>query len=143
MTAIIDIVNSLICKAKENECISNVKFVKAFRENLAEHPIDGYIAVVKVEKITKTEDFVGGYAKNNIKGEMFNASFALDVYSGNDITGEDLSATTLKIQQAVCLADESNIIDDSWILPIEFDSNLNAIYREIKFNLSFCLCGEE
>lgn len=143
MTEVINIVNSLIYKARENENIKNVKFVKAYRENFAQNPVEGYIAVVKIEKISKTNSFAGGFADSKIKGEMFSVCFALSVYSDNDITGEELSSTALKIQQAVADADESSIIESSWISPIEFDSDIKAIYREINFTLAFCLCGDE
>ena len=51
MTAVIEIVNNLIKKAKENEAVNNVRFLKEFRQDMAESPVDGYIAVVKIENI--------------------------------------------------------------------------------------------
>ena len=142
MTAVIEIVNNLIKKAKENEAVSNVRFLKEFRQDMAERPVDGYIAVVKIENIDMSQSFAGGLYDKYIKGEMYSVKVTLTVYSGNDISGEELSAVTLKVYQALTDADTDNIIADSFVSPIDFDESIKAIYRKINFDLAFCLCGE-
>lgn len=143
MTQIIDICNGLICKAKENEAIQNVKFLKAFREDFAQTPIDGYIGIVKIEKVSFSNQFAGSFAKNNTKGQVVDVTMAIDLYSDNSITGEELSVATVQVQQAMYDADETDIIQSSSISAVRFDTDLKSIYREIILNLSFCLCGDE
>ena len=118
MTAVIEIVNNLIKKAKENEAVSNVRFLKEFRQDMAERPVDGYIAVVKIENIDMSQSFAGGLYDKYIKGEMYS------------------------VNQALTDADTDNIIADSFVSPIDFDESIKAIYRKINFDLAFCLCGE-
>lgn len=143
MTAVIDIVNNLIFKAKENNEISDVKFQKGYKNDFSQSPVNGYIAIVKIEKIIQSVSFVGGYLDSQNKGDIYTVDLVLDVYSDNDIAGEELSSTVLKIHQAVIQADDKGIIDSFAISPIEFDSNIKAIYRKISYNLQLCLHKEE
>lgn len=143
MTKITEIVNSLIKKAKKDPDIQGVTFVKAYNNRLAACPVEGFVAVVKIENINLEESFAGGYAESNIKGEMYNVKLELDVFSDSDITGESLSDMTLRVMRAIQNADESSIISDVYVTPIEFDEKLNGIFRKIVIQLDFCLCGDE
>ena len=129
-------------KAKKNTEIDCVTFVKAFKNNMAQSPVEGFVAVVKTESINMSGSFAGGYADSNIKGEMYTAKVVLDIFSGSEISGESLSDITLKIMNAIEKADESSMISNMEVSPIEFDENLKGIFRKLIFQLDFCLCGE-
>lgn len=143
MTRIIDICNNLIYKAKENEDIQNIKFFKAYREDFAQTPIEGFMGFIKIEKVGFSQTFVGGFADSSSKGQMVDVTLAIALYSDNSISGEALSVASTQVHQAMIKADDKGIIKNSSISPVEFDTNIKSIYREIRFNLAFCLCGEE
>ena len=143
MTKIIDICNSLIKKAKENETLQNIKFIKSYREDFAQTPIKGYMAIVNIDRVDLKDAFAGEYVSNNSKGRLAEVLLKFDLYADNNYTGENLSIKSVQLQQGLYEADENDIIQSSSISAIRYDSDLKSIFREISFNLSFCLCGEE
>ena len=143
MTAIFDLVTTLIKRAKENEQIKDVRFVKAYKSEIAENPVGDYLVAVNLENVMQTQSFVGGYFNDGVKGQMYSAKLVLRVYADRKKSGEDLGRLSLKIQEALTKADSNNIISGLSIGPISFDGNFESIYREISVNLEFCLCGEE
>lgn len=142
MTAIIEKINSLVKTAKKDKRLENVVFVKGYRSKLAKAPVEGFVAVVKIENINRLQSFAGGFFDGQRKGEMYAVKLAVDVYSGSDISGEDLSFVTLEVFEAIKSALEVGVIDSCCISPIAFDKTANAVYREIAIELSFCLSGE-
>jgi len=142
MTRIIDICNDLIFKAKEDERIKEIKFIKAYKENFAQMPIEGITAVVNIDKIVFGETFAGEYAESYKKGQLVEVALKIDLYSDRSFSGEELSIFAVKVQQAIYGADENDVIESSSISAIRFDSDLKSIYREIIFNLSVCMSGD-
>ncbi len=143
MTMVNDIVDTLVRKAKSVKDINGIKFIKAYKESMTNINFQGFICVVNIESISQSGKFVGGYHSQGIKGDMYSVKLCLRVYADNETSGEDLGSTTLKISQAFTHADESQIIESSYIGPITFDNQLRSIYREINISLEFCLCGEK
>lgn len=143
MIDINEITDSLIKGAKQDLQGENVRFLKAYNKTLAENPIEQYIAVVNIEEVSSSREFVGGYFDNTVKSDKYHVKLCIRLYCGSDIKGEDLGAMTLKVAKAVNDADESKIIDSYLIGPITYDSELESIYREISFSLEFYICGEE
>lgn len=143
MTAIFDIVTALIKKAKEDEALKGIRFVKAYKNGYTENPVDDYLVVVNLERVSQEQSFVGGYFDNGIKGQMYSAKLVLRVYADRQKSGEELGCLALKIQEALKKYDYNNLISKLSIGPISFDGDLESIYREISLNLEFCMCGDE
>lgn len=143
MTAIEDIVNSLVRGAKNNCSDVDIRFVKAYKTREAEKPVSGFAAVVEIGEATAGGSFVGGYFNTGVKGDIYKVALTVSIYSPDTISGEDLSTTALKVSEAFKKADESGIIEEMSVSPIAFDENTSAIYRSIDMRLGFCLCGEK
>ena len=143
MSEIYRVIETLIKDAKRNINQDNLTFVKAYNNNIANAYSDKLIAVVNVGELNKSQDFIGGYFDETIKGDMYSLNLYIRVYSDKSNNGEDLGKATINIYEALKDADESHIIEKSSVGPINYDENVGAIYREISCRLDFCLCGEK
>ena len=56
--------------------------------------------------------------------------------------GNGLSEVTCEILQGLKKADTEKIIYDTSVSAIDFDNDMNAIYRKVEFTMEFCLCEE-
>ena len=131
MTRINSIINNLITKVKEQDNLNNVCFLKAYNKDMAQKPIKGYIVVVDFKQLVQSQSFVGGYFSNDLKGEIYSAKVVLRVYTGRESSGKDLGDIALKISAALKEADKDSLITDIFIGPITYDSQFEAIFREI------------
>lgn len=142
MNRIIEVINSLIIKAKNQNDLGNVKFLKEFTSCVTSELTGGFVAAVKIEDVNMKDDFAGGYVENQVKGISFEVNFAVEVFSSRDIHGESLSDIALKIMNSIIKADNNKLIYNAVACPIEFNERLNAISRKIKFQMNFCLVGD-
>lgn len=142
MTTVNNIVNELIKSAKNLYQGDYVRFIKGYSDKTAEKPVNSLVAAVDVREVSRSQDFIGGYFSPALKGEFYNVKLSLRVYAGRKGSGENLGKVTMDLLEALNNADEDSIIESSAVSPIEYDSQLMSIYREINLNLGFCLCGE-
>ena len=142
MSEIFRVVDALI-KDTKRKLKEKITFVKAYSDNIANNYSDKLIAVVDMGEIKKLQEFIGGYFDEAVKGDMFSLDLFIRVYSGRNSNGEDLGKATIDIYESLKEADNSKIIESSWVSPIDYDENVGAIYRQINCRLDFCLCGEK
>jgi putative NADH-flavin reductase len=79
---------------------------------------------------------------SSVKGEEYIAKVEIRVYAPASENGSGLSEIVSEMLTGLKKADTNKIIVESGATSIEFDSNMNAIYRVISFEISFCLCEE-
>ena len=70
------------------------------------------------------------------------AKVQIFVYAPSSENGNGLSEVTCEILQGLKKADTEKIIYDTSVSAIDFDNDMNAIYRKVEFTMEFCLCEE-
>ena len=135
-------VNGIILGLKTIRALSGVRFVREYSAEPIETPVSGFIASVGVKSAERSSGFIGGDATSSLKGEMYSAAVEIRLYSPNGGNGSGLSELAGKMLTGLRSADTAGIISDASVSSIEFDTELNAIFRRIGFNLEFCLCEE-
>ena len=88
------------------------------------------------------KSYIGGYLSPSIKGESYNAGVEIRVYAPATENGSGLSEIVSEILLGLKTADAEKTITHSEAASIEFDPDMNAIYRTVSFNMEFCLCEE-
>ena len=76
------------------------------------------------------------------KGEMYSAAVEIRLYSPNGGNGSGLSELAGEMLAGLKTADTAGIVSDASVSSIEFDTELNTIFRRIGFRMEFCLCEE-
>ena len=135
-------VNGIILGLKTIRALSGVRFVREYSAEPIETPVSGFIASVGVKSEERSSGFIGGDATSSLKGEMYSAAVEIRLYSPNGGNGSGLSELAGEMLTGLRSADTAGIISDASVSSIEFDTELNAIFRRIGFNLEFCLCEE-
>lgn len=135
-------VNGIILGLKTIRALSGVRFVREYSAEPIETPVSGFIASVGVKSAERSSGFIGGDATSSLKGEMYSAAVEIRLYSPNGGNGSGLSELAGEMLTGLRSADTAGIISDASVSSIEFDTELNAIFRRIGFNLEFCLCEE-
>ena len=126
-------VDRIIAGLKVNEALKNVRFIREYGSDEAPSPVNGMIAVVSVRDMSTEKSYIGGYLSPSIKGESYNAGVEIRVYAPATENGSGLSEVVSEILLGLKTADAASI---------EFDPDMNAIYRTVSFNMEFCLCEE-
>ena len=143
MTQIQKQLDKIIVGLKRIETLKNVRFVREYGAHKAEVPIKGMLAVVSVKESVLSNSYIGGYLSSSVRGDQYSANAEIRVYAPSDKSGAGLSETVGEILAGLKTADENKIITESSATPIAFDSDMNAVYRTVKFVVDFCLCEEE
>ena len=131
MTQISEQVDCIISGLKEISALSGVRFVREYSSEPVETPVSGFLAAVGIISAERSNEFIGGDATSALKGEMYAAVCEIRLYSPNGGNGSGLS-------ERVSVAHAARATVSS----IEFDTELNTIFRRISFRLEFCLCEE-
>lgn len=134
--------NRIIARLKLNEKLSKVKFIREHGNHNAEVNLTEFLAVVAVTDTSLSKKFVGDYLSPAVKGERFVAKVQIFVYAPSSENGNGLSEVTCEILQGLKKADTEKIIYDTSVSAIDFDNDMNAIYRKVEFTMEFCLCEE-
>ena len=142
MTQIQRQIDKMIIRLKHLEPISGVRFVREYGTDKVETPVRGMLAVVGITQSSRKKGYIGGYLSSGIKGETFGADVEIRVYSPANENGTGLSEAVSEILTGLEKADEEKLITESSAGSIEFDADMNAIFRTIKFSIEFCLCEE-
>lgn len=132
----------IIARLKLSEKLSKVKFIREHGSHRAEMNLTGFLAVVALTDTALSKKFVGDYLSPSVKGEQFAAKVQIFVYAPASENGNGLSEITCDIMQGLKKADTEKIISDIAVSSIDFDNNINAIYRKVEFTMEFCLCEE-
>lgn len=135
-------VDRIIAGLKVNEALKNVRFIREYGSDEAPSPVNGMIAVVSVRDMSTEKSYIGGYLSPSIKGESYNAGVEIRVYAPATEYGSGLSEIVSEILLGLKTADAEKTITHSEAASIEFDPDMNAIYRTVSFNMEFCLCEE-
>ena len=143
MTQIQKQLDKIIVGLKRIETLKNVRFVREYGAHKAEVPINDMLAVVSVKESVLSNSYIGGYLSSSVRGDQYSANAEIRVYAPSDKSGAGLSETVGEILAGLKTADENKIIPESSATPIAFDSDMNAVYRTVKFVVDFCLCEEE
>ncbi len=142
MTEIEQIVNKLIKNVKQTPELSQVRFVKEYNSTNIETPISSYLAVVSIDTMSKSKNFLGNIVKNGLKGDKYSATIKVSIYAPDYENGNDLTGISGVFCESIKNADEENIIDKISFEPIGFDTNIQAMCRSCKVDISFYLCEE-
>lgn len=132
----------IIARLRLNERLDRVKFIREHGNHRAEVSLSGFLAVVCVTDTALSRKFVGDYLSPAVKGERFSANVQIIVYAPADENGNGLSEITCELMQGLKKADTEKIIGETSVSAIEFDADMNAIYRKVEFTMEFCLCEE-
>ena len=142
MTQISEQVDCIISGLKEISALSGVRFVREYSSEPVETPVSGFLAAVGIISAERSNEFIGGDATSALKGEMYAAVCEIRLYSPNGGNGRGLSELAGEMLAGLRSADVSGIVSKATVSSIEFDTELNTIFRRISFRLEFCLCEE-
>lgn len=131
----------IIAGLKLNDKLKNLKFIREYGSHSAPAPIKGLVAVVSVTDM-QTSSYIGDYLSSSIKGEQFCAKAQIRIYAPATENGSGLSEVVGELLQGLKKADAEKIITKSSATSIEFDADMNAIFRTVELEMEFCLCRE-
>ncbi len=143
MTLIQQKIDNIILRLKQRPELERVRFVREYGTANIETPLRGMLAVVSLSQITREKGCIGGYLSSSVKGGRYSAKAEISLYAPADENGSGLSEVIGEIIAGLEDADSEHIITDATASPIEFDANINAIFRRVTFGIAFYLCGEE
>lgn len=142
MTQIQHQIDELVFKLKRRAAFEQVRFVREFDTEPVETPIRRITAVVGILQTAREKGYLGGYLSSSVKGERYSAKAEIRIYAPADENGSGLSELVSEMLGALSEADEDKIITDACASSIEFDPDLNAVFRRIEFEIEFCVCEE-
>ena len=138
-TDLIGLINSLKGCAE----LEDIRFVRGYTNQRIESPVSGFTAAVIVLETKLKESYLGGDIGENIKGDIYSAGAEIRLYAPRNENGSGLS------HLAAIMLDRLKDVKSDCALSgfnagqIEFDANLNAIFRRIGFELELPVFGEE
>lgn len=135
-------IDQIIFALKSIDALDSVRFIREYGSHTAEVPISGMLAVVSVLDMTHSKDYIGGYLSSALKGEQYSAKAEIRVYAPATENGNGLSEIVSEILLGLKKVDSQKIIQNLNASSIEFDTDMNAIFRTISFEIEFCLCEE-
>lgn len=142
MREIEQIADGLIVKAKQSGGLEDVRFVKAYGADALETPVSGYLAVVAIDSMSRTNSFLGNRVYNGLNGEKFTAQIKIRIYAPDYQNGQELTSVSGILCENIKNADEEKIVSGVKFSPVGFDENINAMYRDCCVDVSFYLCRE-
>ena len=134
--------DSIIARLKLCESLSQVRFIREYGSHNIEMPVSGFLAVVSVTGTALSKEYIGGYISPSVRGEQYAAKAQICVYAPADENGSGLSEITSEILAALKKADSEKIIEDVSVSSIDFDADMNAIFRTVELTIEFYLCEE-
>ncbi len=142
MKQILRQLDSLIARIKLCENLSKVRFIRDYGSHSAETPVTGFLAVVSLTDTSLSKQYIGEYLESSIKGEEFSAKVEINVYAPASENGNGLSEVISELMSTLKKVDNEKILRDITASPIEFDTDMNSIFRTVEFKMDFCLCEE-
>ncbi len=136
-------IDSVIMGLKQRGALSEVRFVRGYGTEKIETPVRGMLAVVSITQITRENGFFGGRLSSSVSGERYSVKAEICVYAPASENGTGLSGVVSELLSSLEAADSGHIITGVSASPIEFDPNINSVFRKIEFDASFCLSGED
>ena len=79
----------------------------------------------------------------SLHGETYSAEAEIRLYAPADANGNGLAEIVSEVLAGLNAADEEHIITSASASSIEFDPDLNAVFRRVTFHMAFCVCEEE
>lgn len=140
MNSIIDIAESLINGIKDDPGFSDIKFLKAYGVSDYEPCRGSVSAVVNIEDTERGKGYLSRLYDAQTYGDVYSAKLTIRVYAPDNISGESLTETALKIRRAVVNADSGGFIYKNKISPIKYENDTGAVYREVSFLIEYVLC---
>lgn len=142
MNRISEYLDALVCRLKQHAPLCGVRFIRAYGNEQAEHPIRGFLAVVGVTSARQSQAFVGERLTPTVNGERCRAEAEIRVYAPVGGNGAGLSACVFALMNALREEDEEGLLSDIAAGSIEFDHNGSVVFRRLSFSVDFCVCGE-
>lgn len=142
MKQILRQLDTLIARIKLCENLERVRFIREYGTHSAEMPVTGFLAVVSLTDTSLSKKYIGEYLESSIKGEEFSAKVEINVYAPASENGNGLSEVTSELMSTLKRVDNEKILRDITASPIEFDADMNSIFRTVEFKMDFCLCEE-
>ena len=142
MTQIQQCVDRIVDRLKMNDAFRGVRFIREYGNVSIETPVRGLLAVVGITNTSRKKGYIGGYLSSSVRGETYVATAEIRVYAPADENGSGLSELVFELMTAIEAADAEKIVTSVSASSIEFDPDVNAVFRKVEFKLEFCLCGE-
>ena len=142
MTQIQPCVDRIVDRLKMNDAFCGVRFIREYGNVSIETPVRGLLAVVGITNTSRKKGYIGGYLSSSVRGETYVATAEIRVYAPADENGSGLSELVFELMTAIEAADAEKIVTSVSASSIEFDPDVNAVFRKVEFKLEFCLCGE-
>lgn len=137
-----EIVDKLIYGAKSDKALKNIRFIKAYKEQNIETPLTDYLAVVSINSMSRSGEFLGDSVYSGLKGEKYSGEVFIKIYAPGFKEGQGLTSISSILLNSIKKADEENVIEEIGFEPLVFDQNINANYRICKIKIGFFLCEE-
>ena len=134
MTQIQRRIDRLILRLKQQYLLSDIRFVREYGNERVETPIRGLLAVISVVSTARDRGYLGGFLSSTVRGETYGAKLEIRVYAPACENGNGLSEIVGDILSGLERADDEKIITSASATSIEFDPNMNAIYRTVQIS---------
>ena len=133
------IINSL----KQCAELEKIRFVRGYSSQRVETPVSGFIAAVILKSVRLKEEYLGGDFSADEKGCLYSADAEIRLYAPKNENGSGLSELSAVLLDKLGDADLNRALTDFKAGQIEFDQNLNAVFRRIGFELELPALKED
>ena len=137
MTQIHKQIDALVFRMKRLSALQDFRFVREYAGANIETPVRGLLAAVCIVGEEREKGFIGGYLTSAHRGESYAAKAEIRAYAPRSENGSGLSDAVSRLMAGLDVADEEHIITELGASSIEFDANLNAIFRTVSFSVAF------
>lgn len=142
MTRIQRYMDTIINSLKASPGFEDVRFVREFGNQYIDNPISGFLAAVCVKSFGLACNYLGGLNPGKTKGNLGFAEAEIMVCAPKNKTGSGLSLIAANLAARLKHIEIDGEISGISADPIEFDQNLCAVIRRVKFRLEF-FAGDE
>ncbi len=143
MTEVQALLDRIILRLKQQDAFSGVRFLREYSAEAVETPVRVMTAAVCLAGLERGKGYLGGIVAPSLRGECYSVKADILVYAPHGENGSGLSELVGKLITGLEAADEERLITETSAGSIEFDADMNAVFRRVSFGMELCLCREE
>ena len=135
--------DAIVAGLKQRAALEQLRFVREYGSESAEVNVRSPLAVVGVVQASRERGYIGRHVTASLHGETYSAEAEIRLYAPADANGNGLAEIVSEVLAGLNAADEEHIITSASASSIEFDPDLNAVFRRVTFHMAFCVCEKE
>lgn len=131
-----ELTENLIKGLKTSNILKDVRFIKAYKGDSGDSPVESPLVTVGEEDCEFTS-FAGGYTGNGNTGERLSYNIILNIYCPFQSGGDGIARVVSAINDKLKFADVKNIVKSVKVTEIKYSKLYEALYRSMTITLDY------